>query len=365
MAEVLRIAVQGCAHGELTTIYKSIETRFESALPDLLIILGDFQSLRDEQDMASIAVPDKYKKMGDFYKYYTEELTAPVPTVFIGGNHECMRGLAELPFGGFVAKNLYYMGYSGSIVVQGIEISGLSGIYKRHDFNTIRPSLKQIELEGWGNYVRNLYHVRKSDVLPLFMLNHTDIMLSHDWPNGVVHHGDTKKLLKLKPFFKDDVRKNELGSPVSWQLLRKLMPKWWLSAHLHVKFEAEVTSNKRALEEKNPEEIDLDLDLDLDNSTSTPEPKTTKFLALDKCGRNRKHLEMITVNVNSSHPTFHQDYLRIYLNPEFLANREFLSKEPQTGRLEDIDFDRLREQRGEVESINWEDYILEESGRKA
>ncbi|CEP62065.1 RNA lariat debranching enzyme LALA0_S04e06964g [Lachancea lanzarotensis] len=359
MSQSLSIAVQGCAHGELSTIYKAIEDRCKTKWPDLLIILGDFQSLRNEQDLESIAVPEKYKKMGDFHKYYSGELQAPLPTIFIGGNHECMQGLAELPFGGFVAENFYYMGYSGSIVVKGVVISGLSGIYKRHDFNAARPSLAVIKSQGWGKYVRNLYHVRQSDVEPLFMLDHTDVMLSHDWPNGIVQHGDTKRLLKLKPFFKEDIRSNNLGSPVSWQLLRKLMPKWWLSAHLHVKFEAEFVNNKRGLEERNPDEIDLDLDFD--PQTQAPEkPLTTRFLALDKCGRNRKHLEIITLSVDPNHATFYDGPLKIYSNPEFVANRKFLAEHPCTERLEGLDFDQLREDRGPLKDVNWEDYELKD-----
>lgn len=335
----LRIAVQGCAHGELTNIYRYLTEKYGSQMPDLLIILGDFQSLRDEQDMESIAVPDKYKKLGDFPQYFSGELEAPLPTIFIGGNHENMRGLAQLPSGGFVAKHIYYMGYSGSIVVQGVRISGLSGIYKQHDFETQRPTLSDIEAQGWRRHVRNLYHVRKTDVLPLFMLTQSDIMLSHDWPNGIAHYGDTKRLLRQKPFFKRDLQQNDLGSPVSWKLLRCLTPGWWLSAHLHVKFEAEVACNKRSRyenkEAKNPDEIDLDLD------EAEPEPvssKVTKFLALDKCGRNRKHMEVITVEADETHPTYNCDKIMLYLDPEFKANQVFLEKNTPQTKLEHIDF---------------------------
>lgn len=35
---------------------------------------------------------------------------APVLTIFIGGNHEASNYLQELPYGGWVAPNIYYMG---------------------------------------------------------------------------------------------------------------------------------------------------------------------------------------------------------------------------------------------------------------
>ena len=44
--------------------------------------------MRNEQDLETMAVPPKYRHMGDFPKYYAGEAQEPVPTLFIGGNHE-------------------------------------------------------------------------------------------------------------------------------------------------------------------------------------------------------------------------------------------------------------------------------------
>lgn len=68
--------------------------------------------------------------MNTFYKYYAGECVAPVLTVFIGGNHEASNHLWELPFGGWVAPNIYYLGYAGVVRCNGVRIAGLSGIYK-------------------------------------------------------------------------------------------------------------------------------------------------------------------------------------------------------------------------------------------
>jgi len=43
-------------------------------------------------------------------RYYSGEKKAPVLTVFIGGNHEASNYLQELPYGGWVAPNIYYLG---------------------------------------------------------------------------------------------------------------------------------------------------------------------------------------------------------------------------------------------------------------
>ncbi len=103
----IRIAVQGCCHGELDSIFKKVQQIHSRKALDLLIILGDFQSIRDRKDMDSISVPPKYRKMGKFYKYYRNDIyKIPVPVLFIGGNHESMRHLMQLPYGGYVYPNI-------------------------------------------------------------------------------------------------------------------------------------------------------------------------------------------------------------------------------------------------------------------
>ncbi len=46
------------------------------------------------------------------------------------------------PYGGWVAPNIYYLGYGGVVDIGGLRIAGLSGIYKKYNY------LK-------GNYFRN------------------------------------------------------------------------------------------------------------------------------------------------------------------------------------------------------------------
>ena len=62
--------------------------------------------------------------MGTFYKYYSGEKKAPVLTLFIGGNHEATSYLSELPYGGWAAPNIYYMGFAAVVQFNGLRISG-------------------------------------------------------------------------------------------------------------------------------------------------------------------------------------------------------------------------------------------------
>lgn len=64
--------------------------------------------------------------------------------------------------------------------------------------------------------------------------------MSHDWPQGIAQFGDVENLLRRKPYFRSEVQSDTLGSPPAMQLLKKIQPQWWFSAHLHCRFEATV-----------------------------------------------------------------------------------------------------------------------------
>lgn len=54
--------------------------------------------------------------------------------------------------------------------------------------------------------IRSIYHVREYDVLKLMQIEEPiDIFISHDWPLGITEYGNWKKLLREKPFFKEEV----------------------------------------------------------------------------------------------------------------------------------------------------------------
>lgn len=273
----MKIAVEGCAHGELEKIYEAIQhlENQEGIKIDLLICCGDFQATRNKQDLRCMAVPFKYQKMCTFHKYYSGEKTAPVLTIFIGGNHEASNYLQELCYGGWVAPNIYYLGYAAVINIAGIRIAGLSGIYKGHDYMKGHYEKPPYSEEA----KRSVYHVRNLEVFRLKQLKEPlDIMISHDWPRGVYNHGNLKQLIQSKPFFRDDIKNDKLGSKPCEELLEELKPKYWFAAHLHVKFAALVAHKQDENEKK------------------------TKFLALDKCLPKRKFLQILDIPHDTNKP---------------------------------------------------------------
>ena len=123
--------------------------------------------------------------------------------------------------------------------------------------------------------MRSVYHVRNLDVFRLKQMesNPPDIMLSHDWPNGITDHGNVRQLLSKKQFFAEDIANKALGSGPAMEVLQALKPAYWFAGHLHVKFAALVNHQK---DQKDKEE------------------RQTKFLALDKCLPNRRFLQILT-----------------------------------------------------------------------
>lgn len=276
----MKIAVEGCCHGELDKIYETIQflEKKENTKVDVLLCCGDFQAVRNEGDMKCMAVPPKYRQMQTFYKYYSGEKRAPILTIFIGGNHEASNYLQELPYGGWVAPNIYYLGYAGVVNYRGVRIGGISGIFKPHDYRKGHfehpPYTKDT--------IRSAYHVRNIEVFKLKQLKDPmDVFLSHDWPRSIYNYGNKNQLLKKKLFFKQEVESNTLGSPAASELLHHLQPSYWFSAHLHVKFAAFM---------QHPNKDDGKL------------PKATKFLALDKCLPHREFLQIVEVEHDPSKP---------------------------------------------------------------
>ena len=129
--------MQGCSHGSLDEIYRTVETYTETTKEtvDLLLLCGDFQALRSKHDFASLAVPPKYFSLGSFHEYYSGKRVAPVLTLVIGGNHEASNYMWELYHGGWLAPNIYYLGNSGCVQVDGLRVVGMSGIYKSNDYH--------------------------------------------------------------------------------------------------------------------------------------------------------------------------------------------------------------------------------------
>ena len=286
-------------HGNVVDVRRATGTQSEpterSTEPvELLLVCGDFQALRNvgpsavitvealTRDIDAINIKPKYKIEAiekDFHAYHTGKKVAPIMTIFVGGNHEASNHLAEIKYGGWVAPNIYFLGYAGVVRYKGLRIAGISGIYKSQDYTRGRYETPPYDDDS----IRSTYHTRRFDVFRLKQVNArnglrtekvqpqkgVDIFLSHDWPSGIWNHGDYARLVRSKPFLQDDMRSGRLGSPPLWDILHTLKPAYWFAAHLHCKFAAIVPH--------------------VEGTTNT------RFLALDKCLPRRDFMQILDI----------------------------------------------------------------------
>lgn len=165
----MKIAIQGCCHGELDKIFATVShiQKTENMKIDLLIICGDFQSVRNLSDLDSLACPEKYRVLGSFHLYYSGARLPPCPVLFIGGNHEASNYLWELYHGGWAAKNIYFLGWAGVVNFGGLRIAGLSGIFKQNHYENGHHE----KLPYNQNDLRSIFHVRKIQVFKLSLVH--------------------------------------------------------------------------------------------------------------------------------------------------------------------------------------------------
>jgi lariat debranching enzyme len=283
-----QIAVVGCVHGEVEAMFETV-AELEKNDPtgrkiDLVVCCGDFESVRNETDLACMACPTKYRHMVTFWKYYLGISKAPYPTVFVHGNHEASNFLMELSDGGWVAPNIYYMGFAGVVNFAGIRIAGYSGIYDKRDFYAPRDECSPLT----DRTMRTLYHAREYEFFQLSQLGRpVDIVVSHDWPVNVARYGDTAALVRAKPFFREEIEAGTLGgNPAHNRLIQVLRPPYWFAAHMHVEFPALF------------QHTDAPGPAGADNAAAPADGSSigasaTRFLALDKIVPGRAFLQVV------------------------------------------------------------------------
>lgn len=294
-------------HGELDTIYASLETQCKArdwplASIDFLLICGDFQAVRNERDLACMSVPRRYRRLEDFHRYYSGEATAPVLTIVIGGNHEASNYSFELYHGGWLAPNIYYLGAAGVVRYGPWRIGGISGIYLPGDYE--KPHYERLPYDR--DMIKSVYHVRGYDVAKMKRLTRggsassgrgvIDVCMSHDWPQWVELFGDYESLYRDKPHFLESAKKDYLGSRPAKELLGQLRPSYWFSGHMHWKFSADIEHKEAVIDETIrglPVPNDLKTKLPVFNrskrTSAQPSdvcspPATTHFHALSKVG---------------------------------------------------------------------------------
>ncbi|ORZ38547.1 lariat debranching enzyme, C-terminal domain-domain-containing protein [Catenaria anguillulae PL171] len=171
------------------------------------------------------------------------------------GNHESSAFMWELYHGGWLAENIYFLGWANVVKVGGVTIGGVSGIwgskkdYPRGHYEVApyRPS-----------DLRSIYYYRRHETEQLSLYpNPIDLFLSHDWPRNITHYGDKAKLFKIRPDFQKSINEDHFGARSLEHLLHHLRPTHWFAGHMHVEFAAAVVHPPGSPPTANPDMLDF------------------------------------------------------------------------------------------------------------
>lgn len=234
-------AAVGDVHGNMdmmVSLLKGLESAIKKEI-NFVLQVGDFEPHRNEEDLSTMAAPAKYRKLGDFHKYYKGELFFPWPIYFIGGNHEPYGFLEQITCGSEICCNCYYIGRANSKEIFGLTVSGLSGIYREDYYSNPRPKVEEIFAKS-----NKLYsYFNNNDIEYLLTLTKTDILMLHEWPSDIIRPTDEREINTLR----QQLNYDGVGNQYSRLLIEFLEPQLVLCGHMHKSYRSEITTESGKL----------------------------------------------------------------------------------------------------------------------
>lgn len=232
-----KIFVTGCLHGGWDLLLDTVEEIVgQGDRIDLVLITGDAQTMRTEDDLLSYSAPQKYRVMGSFYKLYTGERKSKIPILIVGGNHEACDFLHLLPFGGWLAPNVFYAGRANSLKCGDITMSFLSGLYKPQEY--FRKVDEKFPLRDYD--MKTAYHIRAFSDFQLLGLENTQLIITHEWPATIPSQYGGHYLQKRRPDLVKEDKNKTFGLSKGIEMIKKLKPSVWFASHHHITFHTNV-----------------------------------------------------------------------------------------------------------------------------
>jgi len=229
-------AVVGDVHGYIYTmigLLKQWENHSHQQLKFILQV-GDFEPHRHEADLATMDAPTKYRKLGDFPDFYQQRAIFPWPIWFIGGNHEPYGFLDQINTGTEITHNCYYLGRVGSVVLAGLKIVGVSGIYQEEKFQVDRPKVSQINSYSNKDYIA----FTEAEIIQALDYKSTDILLLHDWPANIINPADAQQFEQQR---RSRGYYDMVGNEYARMLVDELKPKLVVCGHLHKSYRNKIS----------------------------------------------------------------------------------------------------------------------------
>ena len=259
----VNVLVAGCIHGFWDELVEAVSNEIKNGNKiDVVLVNGDNQTFRTEEDMESSSSykeireqkPNKYGKppkytleqfYGSFHKYVNSDAKLPCLFILIGGNNESQDILFQMPYGGFIAENIYYAGRASILDYKGLRISALSGIFFDKFFNL--PVFEKFPIRDPSD-MKTSYYLRSFSVYQLLCYKNIPespkikVMMTHDWPIEFNDNHEKKEI--FRNIIIDDPKWEiiDSGNLYDCDLLSVLKPTFWTAAHHHIKYEADYVS---------------------------------------------------------------------------------------------------------------------------
>lgn len=216
-------AVVGDVHGHMRAMIDLVQRRSDAlkVVPDFVLQVGDFEPHRDEADLETMAAPAKYRLLGEYHLFNEGACQFPWPIYFIGGNHEPYGYLDQIPDGGEITRNCFYLGRSGVLEIEGCCIAGLSGVSDQGEPRN-RPPVSEIHRTSKKKY----QYFSNQDVNRLLNLDGVDVLLLHEWPAGI-YSGSRGEGAKRR------TSRGPVGNEAGRTLIELLEPRVVFCGHMH------------------------------------------------------------------------------------------------------------------------------------
>lgn len=238
-------AAVGDVHGRFASMIEKVEMKSSGLLPagtrlSFVIQVGDIECHRDENDLKSMAAPQKHRKLGDFadvvWNKRATEQGLPWPLYFIGGNHESWGFLdTEHPNGGLLCPNMFFAGRWAVDELAGLTTVALSGIHRIETYRAgRRPPIELIEYKSnreWIGFSPEDLQGIWASTGQLEEGRRIDLLVVHDWPAGIA----PREAIGPKAS-----TSRELGNQPCRDLVDGLQPRLVLAGHMHVPYRTKV-----------------------------------------------------------------------------------------------------------------------------
>lgn len=204
-----RVIALGDIHGSFKSAVADIKAATkEMGRVDAVLCVGDVEANRNARDAAGVATGRGHRRwVGEFPQVLDGRLPIPVPMWFIGGEHEPWQAL-DVRGPGPLAPNVSFLGRAGVRSVAGLTVGFLSGVYGEYSHRDLGDRLGRDER---CCYVDAEVIALKRGVQKKGRI---DILLTHDWPSGVL---------------------GELGDPQLRELAQHVVPRVHVCGHHHLR----------------------------------------------------------------------------------------------------------------------------------